>query len=365
MKILHINSYFFTNKIHENLVSKLDRKKYKNICLVAMEKNTLKNSFKIGNNSNIEVNKIFNKYDKFLIFSKMLKIKKMVEERIVYENINKIYAHTVFTNGYAAFKMKKKFEIDYIVAVRNTDINVFFKKIIFLRKLGIDILKNAEQIVFISESLKHKFFEKYVSKKDYELLKRKSIVIPNGLDDYWLENQKIKKEYFDSNKINLLFVGSLDDNKDAFGLANALKDFNLDKEIILRIVGDGKNRKKIEELAKKYPQRIVYLGKITEKEELKKIFDRTDIFIMISKYETLGMVYLEALSQGIPVIYTKGEAIDGMISEKISFRIEYKNYKKLKEVIKIQYKNLNEIKVNNLFNIHSFNFKEILKKYKF
>ena len=35
------------------------------------------------------------------------------------------------------------------------------------------------------------------------------------------------------------------------------------------------------------------------------------IFVMPSLTETFGIVFIEALSQGLPLIYTKGQGIDG------------------------------------------------------
>ncbi|MEF9933461.1 MAG: glycosyltransferase family 4 protein [Cetobacterium sp.] len=363
MKILHINSYYYTNKIHENFLKKLDKSGIENTCLVPVEKKNINNSFQVGSKSNVEVEKIFKKIDKFLIVSKMLKIKKIVEKKVKAEKFDIIHAHTLFTNGYGAFKIKQQYDIDYIVAVRNTDINVFFKKVIFLRKLGINILKNAKQVIFISESLKIKFFEKYVQQKDFSELEQKSIVIPNGLDDFWIENQKVEKEYFHDDKINLLFVGALDDNKDILGLAESIKSFKLDKEIVLRVVGSGKNQLKIEELSKKYPKKIIYLGRINEKEKLKEVFDKTDIFVMVSKYETLGMVYLEALSQAIPVIYTKGEAIDRMIPNGLAIGVEYKDYSKILEsIIKIAEK-INILDFEMKFKKEDFKWERLILKY--
>ncbi|MGL5904919.1 MAG: glycosyltransferase family 4 protein [Cetobacterium sp.] len=331
MKILHINSYFYTNKIHENFFKKLDDIGLDNTCLILLNKSSNKESSSLGR---LKIIKKFDWYDKFLIFSKMFKVEKITEKELQNKHYNLIHSHTLFTNGYAALRMKEKYDIDYIVSVRNTDVNVFFKKAIFLRRLGLKILKNAKKIIFISESLKKNFFEKYVSKKDLIELKHKSLVISNGIDDFWLKNKKEYKNYFYRDKINLLFVGALDDNKDALGLAQMIKDCKLSKEVVLRIVGDGKNKHKIESLAKEYPDKIIYYGKVKKKEKLEEIYSMTDIFIMVSKYETLGMVYLEALTQRIPIIYTKGQSVDGMISGKILFSNYYKDYSNLLELIK-------------------------------
>ena len=41
----------------------------------------------------------------------------------------------------------------------------------------------------------------------------------------------------------------------------------------------------------------------------------SDVFAMVSHHETFGLVYIEALSQGLPVLFTQGQGIDGTFSE--------------------------------------------------
>ena len=49
------------------------------------------------------------------------------------------------------------------------------------------------------------------------------------------------------------------------------------------------------------------------KSELLGIYRSSSIFIMPSTGETFGLVYIEALSQSLPVIYTKGDGVYGFL----------------------------------------------------
>ena len=62
---------------------------------------------------------------------------------------------------------------------------------------------------------------------------------------------------------------------------------------------------------------ITYHGKITDLDAMKSLYRANRIFAMPSKSETFGLVYVEALSQGLSVLWSQGEAIDGMFPETI------------------------------------------------
>jgi phosphatidylinositol alpha-1,6-mannosyltransferase len=69
------------------------------------------------------------------------------------------------------------------------------------------------------------------------------------------------------------------------------------------IVGEGDLRPELEKLANESParDRIVFLGKLTI-EQLKHCYSRCDVFVMPSRQEGFGLVFLEAMALGKPVI---------------------------------------------------------------
>lgn len=117
-------------------------------------------------------------------------------------------------------------------------------------------------------------------------------------------------------------------------------------------IGKGAESKRIEYYAKKFrvKDNIHLLGYIT-RDEVVKQFQMNDVFIMISRNEAFGLVYLEAMAQGLIVIASKNEGFDGIIHHgKNGFLCESGNVEELSQLIavikKMPSSQLQEISVN-------------------
>jgi glycosyltransferase involved in cell wall biosynthesis len=88
-------------------------------------------------------------------------------------------------------------------------------------------------------------------------------------------------------------------------------------QILLVIVGDGVNRAALEiEGVKKLAGNILFLGKIP-RHELYRYYSAADVFAFPGIEESLGMVYLEAQSAGLPVVaYQDWGAKDAILANK-------------------------------------------------
>ena len=77
----------------------------------------------------------------------------------------------------------------------------------------------------------------------------------------------------------------------------------LNKNITLTIIGGGNYEDTLHQLANKSTaqDRITFTGWLSN-QETKSRLSEADIFILPSKYDSFGMVYIEALSEGVPVI---------------------------------------------------------------
>jgi len=104
--------------------------------------------------------------------------------------------------------------------------------------------------------------------------------------------------------IKLLFVGRVVKLKGLELLLPVIK--RLEKNIHLIIAGDGPELSEIKNMAEdlKIADRVDYKGYI-EGDSLKKCYEESDVFILPTKNDCYGLVILEAMCAGLPVIVSK------------------------------------------------------------
>ena len=71
--------------------------------------------------------------------------------------------------------------------------------------------------------------------------------------------------------------------------------------VVLVLVGDGPERGRLETLAEQLQARVVFTGMI-EWEEIVEIYVASDVFALVSRRETWGVVVNEAASCGLPLV---------------------------------------------------------------
>ena len=306
----------------------------------------------------------FSYVDRFIFKLKEYKVRKKFFSLYKQSQFDLIHAHTLFTSGYIAFQAKKKWGIPYVVAVRNSDINAFFYKRPWLRYIGLNILKDADKIVFISKTLKTNLMNKYVKKSDYKFIEDKSIIIPNGIDEFWLRNvPKLKYIGRKSNEaICLIYYGDINKNKNIITTIIAADSLVADGyNIRFYVAGKLSDNRITYEIKKR--DYIHYLGFLS-KESLIKYLRESDIFVMPSFSETFGLSYVEAMSQGVPIIYTKGQGFDEQFPEGVvGFHVNPKSSvdiaNKIKNIMSMQ----TSMSYNCVKNAQNYNWDNIVYKY--
>lgn len=226
--------------------------------------------------------------------------------------------------------LKEKNELDY-----------------FSKRLNIEnnVIKNADLIISLADNEKNQLVRLYGCPAE------KCLVVPGGVDlQKWQkipkekarEGIKIEQKYF-----YILFVGRLEWRK---GVGTLIEAVNLLREEIPniraliiggKIFGREKNADDLKEynrLCKKARQTktediVYFLGRVANS-RLPVFYSACDCLVMPSYYEPFGLVALEGMASGLPVIASRVGGLTSIIDEnKNGLLFEPRNAKDLKEKI--------------------------------
>lgn len=233
-----------------------------------------------------------------------------------------VHAHWLIPQGI----MQSFFKTPYIVTGHGGDVTSLNKGI--FRQLKIRCLRKAEYVTVVSEHLK---------KKVQELVPDlQPDVLSMGVDASRFGRQHFVENYFGQQERRVvLFVGRLAEKKGVTYLISAMKKM----DALLVIVGDGPLREELEKQAKEMKVDAAFLGAKTH-EELRAIYASADIFVTPSvtaadgDQEGLGLVMLEAMASGLPVVANDSGGISQVIRNGVNGLLcQEKNVKQLSEAI--------------------------------
>ena len=365
MRVLHINISYTVSLLHQTMIEHLNQLGIRSKVFVPTYDRT---KSIVECEDYVTLCECFKKWDRFFYFKKQKKIINAVLENYDVSFFNAIHAYTLFTDGNVAMELSKKYGIPYVVAIRNTDVNIFFKKMIHLRSHGVKILRNASAIFFLSPAYRETVLAKYVPKEYKEEIKNKSYIIPNGIDDFWLKNANNKNieetaELIKKKELRGIYVGNIDANKNVELTLKALEMFAKEGwKCTLTAVGKIIDRKVYDQLCG-YSS-FCYV-RPQKKEELIRYYRENDVFIMPSHTETFGLVYAEAISQGLPVIYTNGQGFDGQFAEgEVGYHVNDNNVQDVVQKIRMIINDYKDISLNCTIASSKYDWNIISKRYR-
>lgn len=359
MRVLHINCNYIGTTLHQKMIEGLNKVGIINEVFVPTYDKT---KSVINVNSNVIVSECFKKWNRFFFKNKSNKIKKRLIDLYDLNQIDIIHAYTLFTDGNVALNLKKEKKIPYVVAIRNTDVNIFLKYMIHLRKRGLEIMKSADAVFFLSESYKEQVFKKYIPEKDRNLIERKTYIIPNGIDEFWFKHQLKKERKLNKKSIKIIYAGRIDVNKNILTTQKAVR-LLCEKGINIKytVVGKVYNKRIYNKVKKK--ENTTVLGSLS-KERLLKLYRSNDIFVMPSFTESFGLVYAEAMTQGLPVIYTKGQGFDGQFLDgEVGYSVNAGDFYDIADKIELIIKNYQDITSRCTLLVKKFSWGKIIESY--
>ncbi|MDM1521199.1 glycosyltransferase family 4 protein [Myroides odoratimimus] len=369
--ILQLTNDFAGSKVYMNLFQNIDSLGFSQIIYTAIREENLVNKNSIdfkSKDSEIIYSNILNSFsDRVFYRKKILKIFKDIEKKIDLSKIKFIHAHTWYSDGGVAYLLHLKYNIPYSIAVRNTDLNLFYKFFLFDRKFAFKILENSRNVFTISEIYNKRLID--ILHKNGIIDINKPLTIPNGIDEFWLLNSQEKREYIEQKDDvrKIVYVGRFTKTKNIVNLLKAVIILNKGSQRYhLSIVGGGGSEEgKVLNYLERYQSKnyFSFYGTIKDKIELKGIYTSNYIFVMPSLQETFGLVYIEALSQGLPVLYVENEGIDGFYDNSIGEKVVMGTPVEISEKISVMFSNYDRYKIPFKLIMKNHRWQEIAKKY--
>ncbi|MEG1331691.1 MAG: glycosyltransferase [Eubacterium sp.] len=233
-----------------------------------------------------------------LIYSKYLQ-KCYVEAVQKYGKPDIIYAHFSLNAGFGAVMLGKKFSIPVVTLEHfsgfiNGKIN---KRTKYLLNKVIDY---SEQFLCVSDHLRTNIIK-------HTHTNTSLTVLPNMVNDIFEFSEKATHKEF------IFFsVGSLIKRKNFDTLISLFsKTFSVEDNVKLRIAGEGEDKNILMELINKCNRKdqIILCGSLNRKQLLSE-YQNCDAFVLLSKFETFGIVYREAMCVGRPIISTRNGGIE-------------------------------------------------------
>lgn len=247
---------------------------------------------------------------KGILFSLPISFTFFIDMKKMLSNIDVLQIHMPFPLADIAFLMtgyKGK-----VVLWWHSDIVRQKKMMFFYKPIMTHLLRRADKIIVATEG----HIEGSAYLKPYH---QKCVVIPYGVDnevisrgESYLEKKSKQKQYELNNKdkktqdiVKFLFTGRLVYYK---GCDILLKAFVNVPNAILTLIGTGTMESELKKMASDLGlmNRVRFLGDVSI-EELYKEYEECDVFILpsILRSEAFGLVQIEAMAFGKPVINTK------------------------------------------------------------
>ncbi|WP_202079430.1 glycosyltransferase [Caldalkalibacillus salinus] len=207
-----------------------------------------------------------------------------------------LHAHSILWGGWAAAQISKEYNIPLVITEHFSgygrglikDYQISFVK---------DTLNTAKRLIVVGPGLKREM-QRYVSKD-------KIIIIPNIVDV--AKFNTLTTPIYKSNKFRFFSLAFLNYNKGIDILIKSFaKSFKGNESVELVIGGDGDAMDDLIKLVRDegLNNQVHFLGPLS-REQVVLEMHQCDVFVLPSRYETFGVVYIEALACGKPIIATK------------------------------------------------------------
>ena len=250
-----------------------------------------------------------------------------------------ILAHSVTWAGYASYLLRQRYGIPYVI-VEHRSFFVWSSEEArqMVKSYHVPLFElaynNCEKLILVSDSLR----------KGIEVLvpsaMESSMVIPNMIrEDLFHPPEEARK----SDPFIFFWAGRLEHVKGVDLLLEAVKSLSdkTDAVFSVRLAGKGSLRAELEQQAAVLgvSDRVIFLGRLSRDEMLKEM-QEANCKVLPSRYEAFGVVLIEAMATGLPLIATRSGGPDSIVTKDNGVLIEPENVDDLAEAMQEMMENI-------------------------
>ena len=164
-------------------------------------------------------------------------------------------------------------------------------------------------------------FRNITAKTNYEALFGKSInsfIAASGVSKPFIDAGNRLTRVIDKVQ-SFVYVGTLINRKYPTSIIDSLHSSFQNDFYKITFIGEGRDKSQIQRRFNSLgcTGELCFTGKIP-REDVIQYLERSDVFVMISKGEIFGLVYLEAMALGCITIASRNEGIDGIIEDGVN-----------------------------------------------
>ena len=282
------------------------------------------------------------------------------------EGLDLLHVHYAIPHASAAISAKQilstqDINIPIVTTLHGTDITLLGKDASF--KPVIEYAINMSDIVtVVSKDLKNETLAHFNIKKEIN-------VISNFIDySLYEQNQNLilRNSFASNNEAIITHISNFREVKRVEDVIKIFYQVNKRKKVQLLMIGDGPDRSKCENLARKLGihKKIKFLGKLKVIEDLLAI---SDIFLLPSQTESFGLVALEAMASNTAIVSSNSGGLPEVNIDGVTgFLSDVGDINKMSNDICYLIANsnlLNSFKSNALKHAKKFDLNNILPKY--
>lgn len=231
-----------------------------------------------------------------------------------------IHSHLSYPGGFLGTIIQKRYGIPNILT-EHTRIEAYSRSL--FHKLCLKYTyRNTSCIISVSNALK---------KEIDQIHHRPILVIPNFVD-----TEKFRISLSRPNdKLSIGFIGGLGNYNKGLDLLLESASMLAVKDFIIHIGGGGNRTDEFIKLADELGigSNCRFYGELS-REKMRDFYPSLDFFVLPSRYETFGIVLIEALACGIPVIVTKCGGPEDIVTQETGILIDKDNIPQLTAALK-------------------------------